>query len=215
MPKRFKSKSFKSFRSKVEGNNLSQQLENVKKFNDQDKTFCFLSGNVGNGKSHLAAASAKKQAWIYAKQKDDEIDNFRSCVKFDELFVYYCNWEITSKKLKGFNDQSDELLAKLERAKFLVIDDVFAKPKLTLADLNNLFQIIDYRYQHDKKTLFTSNRKPAEYLTSLSPQNLSDYNRKPVEQDDLDIITDRIASRLFDGCKKEIIYFDSVNYRLI
>lgn len=195
---------------------LSAKVKFMKDFSDTEDSFVYLAGNVGNGKTHLAVAAGKKMAYELAMKLNKDLPEFKPYIPNDKLFLYYVNWEIESDKLKGFSDDFDRvgLMEKLQKSKILIIDDIFAKPKLSLADLNNIFKVIDYRYQHDQKTIFTSNRFASEYLTSLTPEDLSDYQYKPVTQDDLDLITDRIASRIIDGCQGKTIEFDAPNYRV-
>ncbi|WP_408954752.1 hypothetical protein [Natroniella sp. ANB-PHB2] len=226
IPSKLKRESFKSYDCSVK-EGFEGKVALVRKFaqsyQNPENIFLYLGGNVGNGKSHLAVSAAKVIAYQQAKELDAKIDRFMpSKLPNGEVFLFYVNWRSEIKKIRNsYSNRSSnysalEVIQKMQRAKVLVIDDLFARSKISSSDLDDIFEIVDYRYQRDKLTIFTSNKFPGEYLTSLTPEDLKDNRYNRMNQDDLDIVTDRIASRILHGCGSPgVVEFDGPNYRVV
>ncbi len=225
IPKRLKRETFESYDTSVK-EGFDKKLRLIKNFTEAypnlEDSLIYLAGNVGNGKSHLAVAAAKVIAYKQAKEINEGISEFMPAeLPSGEIFLFYVNWRSELKKIRSSYRNNNtkfsaiESIQKMQRAKVLIIDDLFARTKISSSDLDDIFEIIDYRYQRDKITIITSNKFPAEYLTSLEPSDLKDYRYNPMTKEDLDLATDRIASRILHGCgERGVIEFDGPNYRI-
>lgn len=108
----------------------------------------FLCGQSGSGKSHLTCAIAREM--LEAGKK-----------------VRYMRWRQDAPQLKALvneRDEYDRRMKDLTGADVLVIDDLF-KGKVTEADINLAFEIIDARYNRPKcMTVISSERDMPDIL---------------------------------------------------
>lgn len=223
IPKQFRDKTFKNFELKpiLEGNqyDLSRKVDHLKKFmnNELDNAyFAYLAGNVGNGKTHLAIATAKIEAYSRAKELNERLSN-RPDIPKDKLYLCYVDWRSEIKKMRSSYGDSNysavEAINKMEKAEVLIIDDLFARSKPSSSDLDDAFDLLNHRYQRGKRTIITSNQSPDGFLMSLKPKDLKDYKYNPLKQKQLNLITERLASRILEACGGVILGFDIPNYR--
>lgn len=185
LAKLFLTKTFESY--KTYGNPL---LEDAKKTamhyteafaektkSDSEYNSLLLCGQVGAGKTHLGTAC---------------------CVRLIDrgIPVIYMGYreEMTSLKAKVTDEKAyvDEM-NQFKKASVLFIDD-FLKGKITEADLNIIYEIINYRY---------NNHLPMIVSTEKSPE-------------DLIIFDEAVGSRLMEMSRGHIIVFEGerLNYRL-
>ncbi len=157
-------------------------MSKVKDFLAQSKNWLYLSGCVGCGKTHLSTATAiallnSGKAVKYMLWRDEGIA-LKSCV----------NDEIKYKSL----------IEPLKKAEVLYIDDFLKTPKgkaPTDADYNLAFEIINYRYNNELTTIFSS-EKSIDYIVEGEPA---------------------VGSRIYEMCKKFAVNIPNnpiYNYRI-
>lgn len=180
--KAFRNKTFQNFEetNEITSNAKKIAINYVKNFNEilseKNNSIAFL-GQVGSGKTHLSVSIANallnKNIPVIYMQYRDVISQLKRNMLDD---VYYTNQ-----------------INKYKNAKLLVIDDLF-KGKITEADLNIMFEIINHRYFNLLPIVISSEKSHIDLLD----------------------IDEAIGSRIIEMCKKRIILFDDVklNYRL-
>lgn len=143
---KFKSKGFKNFKETADNKNLKAScLEYLKSKAYEDGKSLVIMGKVGTGKTHLAMAIVNNLLAKGVRCKYLEYRSFMSLIK----------QSMTDKETY----QSELDLAK--RIDVLYIDD-FLKGKVTDADLNIMFEIINARYLADKPVIITTEKNPDE-----------------------------------------------------
>lgn len=135
-------------------------------------------GQVGSGKTHLGMALAN------------------NLIKQKNVAVLYMEYRQTATKLKQLitNDyEYNTELNKFKTARVLFIDDML-KGKVTEADVNLLYEIINYRYL---------NKLPMIISTEKTREELIEFD-------------EAIASRIIEMSKKRIVELEGkeLNYRL-
>lgn len=178
----FRRKNFENFkannsltaRSKKMAINYTKNFDKIK--NQRNNSIAFL-GQVGAGKTHLSIAIANQ----LMKQG---------------IGVLYMQYRETIMQLK--QNILDEFyyqreIDKYKRASVLLIDDLY-KGKVTEADLNIMFEIINYRYFKQLPIIVSS-----EYTAD----KLLDFD-------------EAIGSRIIEMCKGHIVEFvgAELNYRI-
>lgn len=115
-------------------------LDTANKFLDGNSKAFFIGGTVGAGKTHICGAIS------------NELIKKLIPVKF-------MNWVDDGSSLKRsfFSDRADFFLNDFKKTKILYIDDFF-KGKVTDADLNIAYEIINYRYNNELKTIISSEK---------------------------------------------------------
>ena len=124
----------------------------VDKYNNDEGLY--LYGTMGSGKTHLAASVANE----YAKDKK------KVC------FIHYPTFTLEMAN-KAFSDAAGLLLERAMRCDFLVLDDIGAESVTEYNRDQVLLPILNYRYENDKTTWFTSNmdiNKLTEHFTTSS-----------------------------------------------
>ena len=120
----------------------------AEEFLDGRAGWFFLCGQSGSGKSHLTCAIAREL--LEAGKK-----------------VRYMRWRQDAPQLKALVNEREEYgrrMKELTGCNVLVIDDLF-KGKVTEADINLAFEIIDARYNDPKRmTVISSERDMPELL---------------------------------------------------
>lgn len=183
LAKLFKSKSFDTFRTCS-----NAQLEDAKKTSMQytsmfearkgsDVRSLLLCGQVGAGKTHLGTAC---------------------CVQLIDkgIPVIYMGYreEMTALKSKVTDEAAySSEMNRYKKAPVLFIDD-FLKGKITEADVNIVYEIVNYRYNNNLPLIISTEKK----------------------LNDLIIFDEAIGSRLIEMCRGYIIEFEGkeLNYRL-
>jgi len=119
----------------------------------------FLYGEVGTGKTVLAAQfvlDLYKKWWMVADPKLQWDINFVSAPRiFREIkTTFEKEYQISATERLT----EDKVISKYEKADFLILDDLGMQGKTTDWLIDILFMIIDYRYEHLKPTIITSNK---------------------------------------------------------
>ena len=133
----------------LERQNLRQNLEEILRgsriFAERPEGWVVLTGAPGCGKTHLAAAIANQQL------RQGVMPMF---VKVSRLLQLY-----RSTFDEGSSLRLIEIAHEIENAPLLVLDDLFFRPSRTWqSDWANeqLFSLIDYRYENQLHTVFTT-----------------------------------------------------------
>lgn len=136
-----------------------------------------MMGQVGSGKTHLAMAVA-----------NNLIDN---CVGV--IFMPYRNIITKMKQLITDGEKYQKEIQVYKDAQVLLIDDLF-KGKITEADINVIYEIIDYRYFKKLPLIITTEKTTDELLN----------------------IDEAIGSRIYEMCKGNLIELKGkkLNYRI-
>ena len=183
LAKLFKSKNFDTFRTCND-----TRLEDAKRTSmqyaamfearkDSDVRSLLLCGQVGAGKTHLGTAC---------------------CVQLIDkgIPVIYMGYreEMTALKSKVTDEAAYSMeMNRYKKAPLLFIDD-FLKGRITEADVNIVYEIVNYRYNNNLPMIISTEKTP----------------------DDLVIFDEAIGSRLIEMCRGYIIQFkgEKLNYRL-
>ena len=178
----FKKIGFKEFETKTEWQKKakSEAVDYVKNFGDIEKSrnnsIAFL-GNCGAGKTHLSIAIANnlmsKNIGVLYMSYREAVTKIKQVITDDEVY--------------------NKQISRYKNARVLLIDD-FAKGKTTEADVNIMFEIINYRYL---------NAKPIIISSELTQDRLLNFD-------------EAVGSRIIEMCKSRICEVVGVknNYRL-
>lgn len=111
----------------------------------------YVGGQRGSGKTHLCVAAAVKLSKKHNVQ----------------YFVWEENAdELTSTSYTG-EEERKKKLALIRNAEVLYIDDFFRKSEVPKAELKLAFEIINYRYNKNLRTIITSEKSLQELYTDL------------------------------------------------
>ena len=138
---RFRRRTFNSFKPEYNQNAYDKALWYSDHYKDGERNSLLLVGNVGTGKTHLAAA-------ISNKLMDNGVP-----VLFDTYSGHL-------NKLRAEFDSKDadkrDYLKQMQEIEMLVIDDI-GKEKQTEWTSSIMFDVINYRYEHILPIIITSN----------------------------------------------------------
>lgn len=170
--KALQSKTFATFDGDVKGVRRACQL--AKLYAASPEGWLILTGIPGCGKTHLAAAVCHELAQQGKRPRFTVVPDL-----LEELRA-------------GFNAQGsnsyDSLSARIRSAEFLVLDDLGTENNTVWAR-EKVFQIVNYRYNHQLPLIITSNRTA-------------------------DAIDPRIVSRASElAFRNEILHIDADDYR--
>lgn len=153
----------------------------------------FLTGPVGTGKTHLAAAALVRRLDILARLDTCVASAF--FVTFDDLV----------RRLQGtFKSDStseDAMLREYIDAELLVIDDIGVKTPTSYAT-GVLFALVNGRYESRRPTIITTNKTLAELGAAIAVKEET-------------IQAQRILSRLVDRERTVGIAVDGPDHRRI
>lgn len=148
---------------------FSRAVSAARRFTERPEGWLVLSGPSGCGKTHLASAIAGRCIEggipVIFMVVPDLLDHLRSAYQPDSEVGY------------------DDLFELVRSAPVLVLDDLGVQSSTPWAQ-EKLFQLINYRYNAQLPTVFTTNLDPAEF-------------------------DPRIQSRLSDGTLSQIHYLES------
>ena len=136
-----------------------------------------LCGQVGAGKTHLGTACSleliRQGVPVIYMGYREEMTSLKSHVVDAEFY---------DRKMRGFKD-----------AEVLFIDD-YLKGKVTEADINIAYELINYRYNNNLPIILSTEKSLEELLKT----------------------DEAVGSRLIEMCRKHIIQFEGkkLNYRL-
>lgn len=132
----------KNFNNFETTNDWQKNIKALAMENAKTKTWFFIGGQSGAGKTHICSAITNHQS--------------RNNVK-----VKYMVWTDDIRELKSFEDNS--LMYQSKRVECLYIDDLFKKPKredglpnLTAADVDKTWELINFRYSNKLKTIIST-----------------------------------------------------------
>lgn len=149
-----------------------------------DDSSLLISGRSGTGKTHLAIATLKA---LFEKGRR----------------IKYIGYHELTNKLKGFAiepEKREKELLKYQKIEVLLIDDLFKESRteagvirgITPADIRIIYEVINYRYNNNLKTIIT---------TELIPSKLAE-------------IDEAITGRIIEMAGNNMIIFRNVdNYR--
>ena len=150
-------------------------FDEIKKKRHNSIMFC---GQVGSGKTHISIALAinfiKSGIGVVYMPYRDTITKIKQCILDEEYYA--------------------RILSKYKACDVLLIDDLY-KGKITKADINIMFEIINYRYL---------NHMPVIISTELMIDEILFYD-------------EGIGSRIYEMCKNYIVTMKKgieKNYRL-
>jgi DNA replication protein DnaC len=182
IPQEFQEKNFEDF--VANDPRLSNAREKARQyaehFVENEKEKCnsiMLCGQVGAGKTHLATAICNE-----LMTKGIHVTCF-----------YYRNAVTKLKQLVTSHDEYAAEISKFKECRVLFIDDLL-KGKVTDADVNVMYEIIDWRY---------SNKLPVIVSTEKTILEIMKFD-------------EAIAGRLVEMCRENIIRFkgEELDYRL-
>ena len=108
----------------------------------------YFYGGLGVGKSYLAACMTN-----YLAKKGHKV----AFVNVPKFFAEARNRVGSKDEYNRREDFIEESLTKLKRAQYLVLDDIGAENVTNWVRDDILLPLLDYRMEHNKSTIFTSN----------------------------------------------------------
>lgn len=147
----FRNRTFDNFNPSAQSQRIYTYAKNwATHYPEQERGLLFF-GSYGCGKTHLAVASLLEVRKHYEK---------------DALFLVVPTFLQELKSLFQDGRKFQEHLTRYQRAALLVIDDLGEGQKvngsLTGWVKETLFSLINYRYEHDLKTILTSRYTPPD-----------------------------------------------------
>lgn len=151
---------------------------NFEKIRGSRRNSILLSGNPGSGKTHIALALA---------------NSFMRKKGFKVIYMPYRDAITEIKQNILDKEQYKKIISRYQTCEILLIDDLY-KGKKTEADINIMFEIINYRYL---------NRLPCITSTELGIFDMLDFD-------------EAVGSRLFEVSKDYLVEIKGRenNYRL-
>ena len=184
--KRFYNKTFSNFKKESNIKAYNECLGYVRNLEDnlEQGKGLFLTGSVGSGKTHLIAAMVDWIARMTTRRKYRAWIIFITSVDLLALIKY------TFDRKNKDDDNTEELMSKLEDCDLLIIDDLGTEKTTDWAS-ELFYKIIDSRYSNLKSTIITTNLTDQELKEKLS---------------------ERLISRIYEMCKG--IKLTGKDYRL-
>lgn len=145
---------------------------------------CFIHGNVGTGKTYLACALANALIW------GRTVRNEKYRVRFIRVYDLITRIQNTFQNENSFERSLDIIKFYSEEVDYLFLDDLGVE-KVTEWVIQTIDSLIDYRYNHGKHLVITSN------------YSLLDIERR---------FDERIASRIAASC--DLIFMKGPDKRL-
>lgn len=183
LAKLFQTKTFESFETNGDWQledakrTAMQYAESFTKMADSESNSLLLCGQVGAGKTHLGTACSVRL-----------IDQ--------GVPVIYMGYreEMTSLKSKVTDSMAyTKEVNRFKEAEVLFIDD-FLKGRVTEADVNIVYEIINYRYNNDLPLIISTEKSLGELIS----------------------FDEAVGSRIIEMCRGHIVVFEgeNLNYRL-
>jgi DNA replication protein DnaC len=145
LPKKFWNKSFKNF--ETTNKELKEFKETAIKYAKakawNNGSSLFINGNYGTGKTHIAAAITRQA--IYQGQS--------------VLFL-------TGSRLTGTIEEIRDKFKKMKNLDLIILDDLGEEIKNKII-LNEIFSLINHRYEAEKGFIITTNKSPEEFESQL------------------------------------------------
>jgi hypothetical protein len=97
--------------------------------------------------------------------------------------AYYCNWKNKLRQMQEAMDYNHEgprpTLEREKAADLLILDDLGAE-RVTLWTLEQLYDVVNTRYEHQLPTIFTSNHQLSQYYEGRPRPTPEDPTKKEV-----------------------------------
>lgn len=162
MSARFKDRTFENFKQYNDSlvfafgtaRKYANNFENVRKLSRNGIIF---TGGVGSGKTHLAAAIANHLLNKGVKVVFGTMSDFLEKIK------------------EGFTTDSNETIKSLRNAELLIIDD-FGKEKETVWSKEQIFKIINSRYENNLPMIITTEFSPKTIIARFEQAVYSRIN---------------------------------------
>lgn len=140
-----------------------QLIRNLIKFNDNNELGYYLYGNLGVGKSFLAACASNRKA------KEGK----------NVAFVHVPSLLNHLKQQFGNKKEEERTLEDLRKVSLLVLDDLGSEPITPWSRDEILLSILNDRLENQRKTIITSNYKPSMLsdLYQIDTRGISDELR--------------------------------------
>lgn len=183
---RFYNKTFSNFKKELNIKAYNECLSYVRNLEENLKQGkgLFITGNVGSGKTHLLAAIIDWIARMTTRRAYRVWIIFITSVDLLALIKY------TFDRKNKDDNNTEELMSKLEDCDLLIIDDLGTEKTTDWAS-ELFYKIIDSRYSNLKSTIITANLTDQELKEKLS---------------------ERLISRIYEMCKG--IKLTGKDYRL-
>ena len=190
------SATFETFKRRANWSGAVNCAVKVRRFVDAvltgqvgDRPWLILHGRYGTGKTHLAAAA------------------IREAIEYGWRDVYFRPWVQYLKRLQASWDRQDneertsDIVAELQRGKLVAIDDLDKKEPRSGWAPEELFTVLNYRYNAKLPTILTFNCAPGEADPDVPGRLLLERYMSRA-------IVDRVIGARFDA-----IDFDGPSYR--
>ena len=179
IPALYTGKSFADY--KVDAENEGAVAWAKKIIEEKSRQSLYISGNVGTGKTFLAALIAQE------------------LIKLGRSVIFQAVPKLLEKLRDSYDENSEvsmsKMIKELEEVDVLVLDDLGTEVSTEWA-VERLFMILNERYLEKKQTLITSNYKLNELAIRLN---------NPKKAKSSGISGDRIASRIKQMCKRTVL----------
>ena len=140
----------------------------------EEKKGIYLSGNVGVGKSYLAIGMCN----YYSKLHQKTIAFVNVSRLMSDLKLYFDDEQMFTK-----------LLTTIKKVDVLVLDDLGSEVISNWSRDEILFPLLDYRMNHEKKTIFTSN-----YTMDILANKYQNNNKSAVDLIAVNRLIERIRT---------------------
>lgn len=194
--------------------NFDKLKEFTSNYDDKNKKWLYLNGDVGNGKTTMASAVLNGIIDYYVKKEwYDENNNRRGMWirqnkdKYLPVYALDVNSTLTAIRASYGEKKSmleSEIDGKCKRAKVLLLDDIFAE-RATPWALEKLHSWIGYRYNTDKTTIFTSNIRFSDLFLDEYTKDIEKFSQRQFK---------RITSRINEKCRENRIFFEGNDFRI-
>jgi DNA replication protein DnaC len=139
VPPRFKDASWETFKIPAKAKDHFEAIRGWQGSTPED-SIAFICGPPGSGKTHIAVATIRR--WVMAKK-----DNAR----------FFVSGQLMGAIKDGFRDGTSEgVIRRAEDATLLILDDLGSEMATDWVK-ETVYNLINYRYNHLKPTLVTSN----------------------------------------------------------
>lgn len=193
-------------------NKIKNYCENIDE-NIKKNKWVYTYGKVGNGKTTVSVSALYK---IMEKMAAKEYKNNFQC-KYNiwnhtSLYTpcYMINVSEALQDIRlSFGDskalEENNIYNKVKISRVVLFDDIFAE-RLTSWACEVLHNWLNYRYNNNKPTLFTSN---LSFMSIMDMENLGDFitENDEIKKRNATVQLARILDRMYECCEGNIIEF--------
>lgn len=151
--KRFQTRTFKNFDETKQEEAYRECLDAAERIADGESDSLLLSGGVGTGKTHLAAAIAH-----YAIERG--------------VITKFGNVTDIFQSLRDAFTTDEDILSEVKSVPLLVLDDL-GKEKHSEWSTETIYSIVNYRYEHMLPTVITTNMTVEELQDRVGSATMS------------------------------------------